>query len=610
MKVRAYHRDERRKHAKYNAGQVVRYILSGAWKTDKPLFALMGIYTLVLAATPFIGVFFPRYIIDELTGAGDPARLMWLVGGMLGTAALFGVIEKTSLHAQAHRVFRLRTRLTQQHALKCMTTAFRNTEDSDFLDRAHLAEQGLWRMEATIETVFELGGQMLGLAGYVAVISTLSPWLLLWLGMSVGVVYLITYFVERYEYRLQDDIAGVERRGAYLYSVLYDFAYGKDIRIFRLSRWLLRRFIDSRKERLGYTRSIQNHRFFLGIWHLPNNLLRDGAVYAYLIWQVCTGALTIGEFTMYLTAISAFSGWMISLINNVLFIVRESWYISELREFTEPEEAENTDTLPLPKAPYTIEFSHVRFRYPGAERDVYTDLSLTIPAGEKLAIVGKNGAGKTTFIKLLCRLYEPDEGQILLNGVDIRRFDRDEYAMLFSPVFQDVKVTAFSLAENVAATDADTLDRERVETVLRQADLFEKAASLPKGIDTPMLRMMEDDGVELSGGEKQKLSFARALYKDAPIMLLDEPTAALDAIAEANTYRAFDRLIGQKTAVYISHRLASTHFCDRIAFFEDGQLTECGTHDELMAQNGAYRRMFDVQAAYYRKGATADVDSE
>ena len=231
-------------------------------------------------------------------------------------------------------------------------------------------------------------------------------------------------------------------------------------------------------------------------------------------------------------------------------------------------------------------------------------MNLKINAGERLAVVGLNGAGKTTMIKLLLRLYDPTEGVITLNGVDIKKYDREEYYKLFAPVFQDVETFAFPIAENVSMkTGADT-DKDRVVKALDEAGLKEKIEGLKKGIDTYITNIVEDDGIDLSGGEKQKLALARALYKDADVVVLDEPTSALDAIAEQQLYERFDRMIGKKSAVYISHRLASTRFCDNIAMFKDGEMIEYGSFDELMSKNGEYANMFNIQAKYYNEDET------
>ena len=257
--------------------------------------------------------------------------------------------------------------------------------------------------------------------------------------------------------------------------------------------------------------------------------------------------------------------------------------------------------LPLEKRSdneYTIEFKDVSFRYPQSNQYALRHFSITLKIGEKLAIVGMNGSGKTTMIKLLCRLYDPDEGEILLNGVDIKKFKHDEYSRLFAVVFQDYQLFSFSLGENVAVSEK--YDIEKVKRCLEAAGFGERLSKLEKGVDTYLYKDYEDDGVEISGGEAQKIAIARAIYKDAPFVLLDEPTAALDPLSEYEIYTSFDKIIGSKTAIYISHRLASCRFCEKIAVFHKGSLVQTGTHEELLKDTeGKYYEMWNAQAQYY-----------
>ena len=244
---------------------------------------------------------------------------------------------------------------------------------------------------------------------------------------------------------------------------------------------------------------------------------------------------------------------------------------------------------------------NVSFRYPGTEKDILHNINLTIPAGERLAIVGLNGAGKTTLVSLLCGLLDPTEGRVLLNGKDICIFDRQAYYRLFSTVFQNFSLLKISLAEEISLQMEHT-DRERVQLCLEKAGLLEKVCELPKGMDTHTNRDIWEDGVQLSGGQIQRLLLARALYRDAPILLLDEPTAALDPLAENELYLKYDEMTAGKTSLFISHRLASTRFCDRVLFLKNGSIAEEGTHETLMKAGGEYAALFEVQSQYYQEG--------
>lgn len=247
---------------------------------------------------------------------------------------------------------------------------------------------------------------------------------------------------------------------------------------------------------------------------------------------------------------------------------------------------------------YSIEFKDVSFKYPNTDVYALRHINLKFKIGEKLAVVGMNGSGKTTFIKLLCRLYDPTEGVILLNGVDIRKYNYQEYLSVFSVVFQDFRLFAFSLGQNVAA-DA-RFNRSKAEACLKEAGFGKRLSEMPEGLETCLYHDFDKNGVEISGGEAQKIAIARALYKNAPFIVLDEPTAALDPVSEYEVYRKFNEISGGKTAIYISHRLASCRFCDNILVFNEGQIVQHGTHEALLAQpSGKYAELWNAQAQYY-----------
>ena len=330
-------------------------------------------------------------------------------------------------------------------------------------------------------------------------------------------------------------------------------------------------------------------------------MISQACVYTILIFSVIDRNMSIGNFTLYLGLSTTFSSALTQFLNSMGSFKERSMQVDDFRSFMDLKTDDETDCIPVPKAEkYTFEFKDVSFQYEGAEDYALKHLTLTLEAGQKLAVVGLNGAGKTTFIKLLLRLYDVTEGMILLNGTDVRKFKRSEYYKLFSPVFQNVEIFAFPMAENVSMKRPDDTDKALSEACLIQAGMQEKLDSLSEGVDTQLLKVLHDNGIDLSGGEKQKLALARALYKNAPVIVLDEPTAALDALAEYNLYKNFNEMIGNKSAVYISHRLSSTRFCDNIAMFKAGEMVEYGTHDELLKADGAYAEMFEIQAQYYK----------
>ena len=318
----------------------------------------------------------------------------------------------------------------------------------------------------------------------------------------------------------------------------------------------------------------------------------------YLLYSIIKEMISIGSFTMYISAVTTFASSFKSVINSLMEIRAYDMYYDKLDEYLSvPLRLRSGIKGKVPKGDYTIEFKNVSFKYSGSNKYVLKNINLTIKGGQKLSIVGENGAGKTTFVKLLTRLYDPVEGEILLNGKNIKDIDYEEYMSVFSTVFQDYKLFSFSLKDNVAL--ALPMDEEKVVKTLEHAGFGIKLNKLPKGINTTVYKNFDESGFEPSGGEGQKIALARALYKNAPVVILDEPTAALDPRAEYEIYQQFNEMVNGKTAVYISHRLSSTKFCDVIAVFDNGEIIEYGTHDELLEKNGTYSELFNMQAQFY-----------
>ena len=329
--------------------------------------------------------------------------------------------------------------------------------------------------------------------------------------------------------------------------------------------------------------------------------LTTGAVYLYVCLKAWAGAFGVGLATQYIGAVTALTGSVGALLKELMNLRSTTRYLRRTFQFLDIPNAMYQGSLTTEKRSdrqYDVEFRDVSFRYPGASDWALRHVSVKFRVGKRLAVVGENGSGKTTFIKLLCRLYDPQEGQILLNGIDIRKYDYRDYMDIFSVVFQDFQLMSQPLGANVAGS-AD-YDRERVAQALTDAGFGDRLASLPEGLDTQLYRDYDGEGVQISGGEAQKIAIARALYKDAPFIVLDEPTAALDPMAEAEIYAQFNEISGDKTAIYISHRLSSCRFCDEILVFDHGQIVQHGDHDGLLSQEGGkYHQLWYAQAQYY-----------
>lgn len=588
----------------------LKYIMGYAWSQDKVLFAQCGVYTILASIAPFIEIFLPKFLIDELLGQ---RRIEIILMTLIGFFLLSSVVNYSIAWlrcAYSPRVTKIRTDYITMISDKIMKMDFKNTEDPEVLNKIKSVMNAVMSNNTGVEGVYHtllgLFGRLTAFVGYISIVLFLSPWILLFLIINVLISYALTMRVKKYEYSQKEKAADKDRRTFYVFDTMYDFAYGKDIRIYDLKNILIDKFKKFRGERIDISNDVQEKQLKVKIVDVILLVIRECVVYGYLIYNVLFTGMGIGDFTMYFSTINGFGDWMKGILDDLANIKAQNMYLDDMREFLEikSENKEKTRDIPIDSS-YEIEFKNVSFKYPKTDKYIYKNLSLKIKKGQRLAIVGINGAGKTTFVKLLCRLYEPTSGEILINGVNIKDFSKEEYYKILSVVFQDIKTFAFTVAENVSLENLEDVDREKVLHCIEKAGVGDKINSLQKGIDTSLLKILDGEGVELSGGENQKLALARALYKNGKIVILDEPTSALDAVAEYNIYKGFDELIGDKTAIYISHRLASTKFCDVIAFFENGEIVEYGTHEELLKKNGKYSDMFNIQAQYYKEESGA-----
>ena len=435
------------------------------------------------------------------------------------------------------------------------------------------------------------------------IISFVSPWLVVLLTVLPAINWLCVRAYQKYEYGTRARRTDIERKINYVTERASNFAAAKDIRVYGMAQWLREIYNDLFKENDAWLKKLNYRNFVNRIVEIAIILVRDSAAYAVLISVALHGEITIDQFVLYFAAISNFATYIGNIMTAWNEMQSASLKICDFREYLDLPDGSgsgkaNADDF-ISSAP-EITFEHVCFRYYGAEKNTLDDISFTFRPGERIALVGMNGAGKTTLVKLLCGLYRPTSGDIKINGVSVSDFCRDDYYRLFSPVFQDVQTSFFSLAETVAATLGDEVDRLRAEECMRKAGLGAKIDSLPDGIDTKLDKQVNKNGIELSGGEAQKLMMARALYKNAPVLVLDEPTAALDPIAENEIYLHYRDMTKGKTSLFISHRLASTQFCDRILFLDGGKIAEEGTHDELISNGGEYAKLYEIQSCWYR----------
>lgn len=580
------------------------FLLKLIWRFNKKYIFYAALFQIVTALVPLTGVVMPKYIIDELTGLQRVEYLAVYVGALV----LINLVGSILLAYLEGAMFTSKSEVFSSFecmmAEKLMTCDFESLEDPGFLDIKEKAHRILYAegqgFGAVLDHAFNIAGKVFIFAGLVGVLSTLNIWMVL---VFVALVLLNSAVESRVQKRYVSwDIekAPIERRSAYLLNIIENFEYGKEERIYGLKDFLISKVAKHLGESDAFykrqTRELNKSQYFTAV----TSFFRDAISYIYLISKVIAGSIQIGSFTMYVGAVSQFSTAMNDMMSSIVNIRRFGLYYDELNKYINMPQTmrDGERTVDNETGEYTIKFENVSFKYPGSESYALKNVNITITPSEKLSIVGENGAGKTTFVKLLLRLYDPTEGRILLNGTDIREFDYDEYQNLMAAVFQDFRLFSFTLKENVCF-DREC-DDEVVIDCLRRSGFGNKLNQLPKGIYTNVYKNFEEDGFEPSGGEGQKIALARALFKDTPVVILDEPTAALDPRAEYEMYQNFNKMSEGKTTIFISHRLSSSRFCDKIAVFAGGEIKEYGSHDELYSKDGMYHELFDMQAKFYQ----------
>ncbi|EPC52716.1 HlyB/MsbA family ABC transporter [Lacticaseibacillus paracasei subsp. paracasei Lpp123] len=563
------------------------------------------------AAAALLGVFTPALLVGAIVQHAKLGEFAWLaVLTGLGLAITSEVeyllmtfdIKGTSLRTQIEMDFH-----QQQWDLD-----YDQISSGKIQDLAHTAfSKGLSWTYAGAEAIYIYGrGTLIDIATllvFLATLSTVIPWVFALVLLSAAISYAGLSWYRKWYQTNNVNWNKLSRQQAYISRNAYALENGKDIRMFGMAGWY-HTHLDRLLSLQDAWQRRNSLRHFLGtqVGELAG-LCRDALVYGSLVIAVTQGSLSIAQFTLMFGMTNGFITLLDQLLKDFSGLQTASLDLQELREFmtlkprTPARPLTTSEQAQLAQRPVTIHFDHVTFRYPEAKTASLKDVSFTLEAGQKLAIVGVNGAGKSTLARLMMGLLHPTSGTILINGLNADLLPLATRFSLFAPVFQETIVLALSLADNVALTNPP--QPQRVESALKDAGLADFVVTLPQKAHTPMTRYTRDDGIELSGGQSQKLMLARALYKDAPVLVLDEPTAALDAIAENEVYQEYAQLASGKTSLFISHRLASTRFCDTILFMDHGQVLESGTHDQLIANNGRYAQMYHIQSKYYQPEA-------
>ena len=585
----------------------VRMMMRDFMQVDRRNGLILALDVVCRVAVPFLLVLIPGLIVEWL-GAGLALEALMARIALLMMAALAGNQLRTYCKHRFERMT-LDTRLLihlnnlRRVALRCDMEQLEGEKNRRLMREAQEAFYDMCDSRFTenfVALIANVGGLML----YAAVASSLQWWLLaVLLGASLLSAAVMNW-ADRYYLRHMDAFWENTDRFWGLKRDCIDTKKAKDIRLYRLQPWFRALFDRNEQEAEAIYDDVYRHTMYATMLSRGAAVARDLCVYGCLIAQMISGGLSVSQFLIALGVAAGIGQWMQDILRNVTLMRHHGKGLSVYRYLLDRALPELGPRIQPPPA-REIRMEDVTFGY-DPEKPLLNHFNLTLREGEKLALVGMNGAGKTTLVKLLCGLYAPQQGRILYNGRDIRELPEGEYYQYVAVLFQDVNPLAFSIACNVSArpddgTGDDPMDEARVIECLKRVDLWQKVSALPKGIYTSLTRKVDRDGVELSGGETQRLMLARALYKDAPVLILDEPTAALDPVAESRLYEEYARMCEGKISVFISHRLSSTRFCDRIVYLENGRIAEQGTHDALMAKNGRYARMFNIQAHYYQK---------
>ena len=555
--------------------------------------------------TPVIGVFFTKIIIDAITNASNVNDFIIKIIILTALCAVCLIISSVLSGYLSSSFLHLRQKEFEIDINLYHRTKYENIENPVFQDKLKTALDAIggdgMGFQKTYENIGLILVSLVSIILFCIIIGKFNILIVLVCIISTIVSTLINRLVANYHQKRQVDLAHANRQKSYFNTTGSDFSYGKDIRVFSLQNIFMDKYNNKSLSYIKVLKDLANKEFLYGLIGLLTLILQDSVAYILIILSAINKQIDLASVSLYISCIVAFSTVLRTLTDQITDLVKNLKITSYYFEFLDETEKEPTlDKFPFDKhLGLTIEFKNVWFKYPGTEKYVLKDLNLKIEANSKVAIVGTNGAGKTTIVKLISGLFEPTEGDIYINGVNLKTIDKKDYQEAISTVFQDYEIYAMSVIDNVGGYNCD---RELAIKCIESVGLKEEIEALPNSYDTELLKVLDENGVDLSGGQKQKIAIARALYKNGGIVILDEPTAALDALAEASIYSSFANLVENKTAIYISHRLSSTKFCDKIAFFNQDGLQEYGTHDELMNNKAGYYEMFKIQGKYYQEG--------
>ena len=580
----------------------IAFLMKYTWKFEKRYIIFSILNQILQGVLTIFALIMPKLIIDALTRGAVIEECVVLIIAFVGgnfVGNYLNAFFSGQCFALKGTVF---TQFQAYMAEKLSKCDYECLENPEFLNDKEKAKKFLYAngqgFGVVMDNAFSIIGKIFVFVGIMSIIATLN------IGLVIFFIILILvsakYEAAKRQVYFEMDMkkAPIERRTSYLINLIEDFQFGKDIRIFGLSDWIVakakKHLQESNEFYTGQVKETIKAQYFSTL----TNMILEGTAYIVFAIEVIYKGISIGSFSMYVSAMLKFSAAMRDVMKSMVDIRQFSGYYEALEKYMNvPSTAYAENKIVKDTKFKSIKFENVSFKYPGQSRYSLRNINVTINAGEKFAVVGENGAGKTTFIKLICRMYYPTEGRITVDGIDIRDIDYESYMKMIGPVFQDYKLFSFTIKDNICFDKVESDDK--IHNLLEESGLGTKLEALPNGVNTSIYKNFDVEGFEPSGGESQKIAIARAIFKDAPLLILDEPTSALDPKAEYELYQRFYNMAHGKTAIFISHRMSSCKFCDSILLFDNGELLEQGTHKNLMEEKGKYFQMFEMQAQYY-----------
>ncbi len=586
--------------------QHIIYLIHSVWKRRKSAIFAMVMRVPLIVIIPLMTAYIPKYILSMINAGESVAYMSGMVTLFTFMLLAVYVTEKMAYLFLDDMYFRMRLWFSTEITEKSMEIEYEeqlSAEVKVMRKKAMHATENNSFAQLTINLT-QLAASIIGTVSYGFGIVALNPWIMVLLVISYGITWWLSRWVNRYQHKVKKEKSTNLMKIDYIVKKALDFSAAKDVRLYQVKNWFTKVGDETIVKEEKIVRSVAKRSFMVALVNAVLVLIRDGAAYAVLVYTFLQGDMSVGNLLVYLAVISTFGTWLRGIVEYYSAVDAGILALADVKEYLEYKDDlnnENTKNAEIPRSAPAISLRNVIYRFEENGKNVLDGISLNVAPGERIAIVGTNGAGKTTLTKLISGLFSPTGGEIWIDGVPQEKFAKKEYFKIFSSIFQDIHFLPLSIGTNITLKEKTEWNKAKLLDCVEKAGLSAKIADLALGLDTPMIKNVNEDACELSGGQMQKVLLARALYKEAPVLILDEPTAALDPIAENELYLQYRDLTEGRTSFFISHRFASTRFCDRIVLLDAGKIAEIGTHEELMALGGKYAQMYEVQSQYFKE---------